>query len=386
MSLFKDYFHDTPTYTEQQFRRRFRMSKPLFLRIVDRLSNHMVYFQPTHDATGRASLSPLQKCTAAIRMLAYGCAADAVDEYVRIGASTARLCLEHFVEGVISCFGDEYLRRPTPLDIQRLLYVGELRGFPGMLGSIDCMHWGWKNCPVAWQGQYSRGDKAGPTIVLEAVASYDLWIWHAFFGTPGTCNDINVLDRSPVFDDIFQGRAPPVKYTVNGNEYELGYYLVDGIYPPWATFIPAVTRPVRAKDVVFTAHQESARKDVERAFGVLQSRFAIIRYPALVWDITKIAKIMRACIILHNMIVEDGRDRDMANYQFMADFEQRGESGATPVESSYTKRRPDYMKRYIESRTRVRDRASHKQLKSDLVEHIWGKFGNQPNEDAGYDN
>ena len=34
-------------------------------------------------------------------------------------------------------------------------------------------------------------------IVLEAVASEDTWIWHAFFGLPGTLNDINVLNRSP---------------------------------------------------------------------------------------------------------------------------------------------------------------------------------------------
>ncbi|CAN1290215.1 hypothetical protein LINPERPRIM_LOCUS20599 [Linum perenne] len=50
-----------------------------------------------------------------------------------------------------------------------------------MLGSIDCMHWPWKNCPVAWKGQFTRGDQGIPTIMLEAVASQDLWIWHAFF-------------------------------------------------------------------------------------------------------------------------------------------------------------------------------------------------------------
>uniref|UniRef100_A0A0D2ZVH9 Uncharacterized protein n=1 Tax=Brassica oleracea var. oleracea TaxID=109376 RepID=A0A0D2ZVH9_BRAOL len=78
-------------------------------------------------------------------------------------------------EGVIQLFGDEYLRRPTPEDLQRLLDIGEVRGFPGMIGSIDCMHWEWKNCPTAWKGQYTRGS-GKPTIVLEAVASQDLWI------------------------------------------------------------------------------------------------------------------------------------------------------------------------------------------------------------------
>ena len=81
--------------------------------------------------------------------------------------------LEHFVEGVINLFGYEYLRRPTPEDLQRLLDIGEIRGFPGMIGSIDCMHWEWKNCPAAWKGQYTCGS-GKPTLVLEAVASQNL--------------------------------------------------------------------------------------------------------------------------------------------------------------------------------------------------------------------
>uniref|UniRef100_A0A0D3DWM2 Zinc finger GRF-type domain-containing protein n=1 Tax=Brassica oleracea var. oleracea TaxID=109376 RepID=A0A0D3DWM2_BRAOL len=54
--------------------------------------------------------------------------------------------------------------------------------------------------------------------------------------------------------------------------------------------------------------QESAQKDVERAFGVLQARFAIVKNPVRTLNKEKIGKIMRACIILHNMIVENERD------------------------------------------------------------------------------
>ena len=111
------------------------------MRIVHRLSEDVPLFRQRRDATGRYGLAPLQKCTAAIRLLAYGYAADTVDEYLRLGESTAISCLENFTEGIIQLFGDEYLRRPTPEDLQRLLDIGEKRGFPGMVGSIDCMHW-----------------------------------------------------------------------------------------------------------------------------------------------------------------------------------------------------------------------------------------------------
>ena len=127
------------------------MNKPLFMHIVDRLSTKVQYFREKKDGLGRNSLSPLQKCTAAIRVLEYGSAADTVDVYLRLGETPTRLCVENFVEGIIYLFGDEYLRRLTPADLQRLLDVGEHCGFPGMIGSIDCMHWEWKNCPTAWK-------------------------------------------------------------------------------------------------------------------------------------------------------------------------------------------------------------------------------------------
>ena len=197
--LYKDYFDEDSVYNEHQFRRRFRMRRHLFLRIVEALGNHSEYFQVRYDAAGRRGLSPLTKCTAAMRMLAYGIAADCVDEYLKIGASTALECLKKFAMAVIEVFGNEYLRKPTEADVHRLLQVADARDFPGMLGSIDCMHWEWKNCPASWKASFQKKLYKVPTIILEAVASYDLWIWHAFFGLPGSLNDINVIDRSPVF-------------------------------------------------------------------------------------------------------------------------------------------------------------------------------------------
>ena len=65
-------------------------------------------------------------------------------------------------------------------------------GVEGMLGSlVDCMHYYWKNCPVAWQGSHT-GKPGKLTIVLEAFADYNLWFWHNSFGWPGSLNDINI--------------------------------------------------------------------------------------------------------------------------------------------------------------------------------------------------
>jgi len=247
--LVKDYFSENPIYNDELFRRRFRMRRSLFLRIVEAVEVHDEFFIQKRDAAMVLGLSPFQKVTAAIRQLAYGSPADAIDEYVRIGESTALESLRRFCLAVGEIFGDKYLRAPTEADVKKLLTVGEQRGFPGMLGSLDCMHWVWKNCPTAWHGQYI-GKEREPTIVLEAVASYDLWIWHAFFGMPGSHNDINVLDRSSLFSDLMEGRAPAANFTINGNSYNMGYYLADGIYPSWATIVQTISHPQGQKKKV----------------------------------------------------------------------------------------------------------------------------------------
>ena len=166
---------------------------------------------------------------------------------------------------------------------------------------------------------------------------------------------------------MLESRAPEVQYNVNGNDYNMGYYLRDGIYPEWATFVKTIPRPQGDKRRLFSKYQEGQRKDVERAFGVLQSRFAIIRGPSRFWDKGDLAKIMRACIILHNMIVEDERDTYATPFGPLPTYDDAtnglsqpnlGEEPFAPYE------------RYIQNNVQIRDRQKHRQLQADLIEHI----------------
>jgi len=141
LRLYNDYFAENPKFTESQFQRRFRMSRRLFLRIANVVKAHNPYFKQMTDALGVLGLSCLKKVTAADKILAYGIPADLTDEYLRIGETTAIESLRAFVKVIVEVFGDWYLRAPNEADICRLLSIGEQRGFPGMLGSIDCMHW-----------------------------------------------------------------------------------------------------------------------------------------------------------------------------------------------------------------------------------------------------
>nr|XP_043626126.1 uncharacterized protein LOC122597615 [Erigeron canadensis] len=197
------------------------------------------------DARKRVGFSTIHKCVSAIRQLAYDKSLDSLDEYLHMGEEIARICLEDFCKCVFELYAAEYLRRPTSDDIQRLLSKHEeLHGFPGMLGSVDCM------------------------LAMEKLSK--------------------IMARGKIEDT-----APDTSFTVNGTEYKKAYYLADSIYSEWSMFVKSFSCLQDVKRKKFKKYQESARKDVERAFGVFQGRWEILQAPAKAMSVNKIHRTMR---------------------------------------------------------------------------------------------
>lgn len=337
------------------------MSRRLFSRILKGVQDNERFFVTSTDAAGRRGVSGLQKAMAALKQMTTGCSADECETYPRVSESTANVALKLFSKAIVQTFGEEYLRSPTEEDAKRLLAENEERGFPGMLGSLGCTHWLWVNCSVAFLGQY-KGKEKKPTVVLEAVASQDLWIWHAYFGCPGTLNDISILKRSPIFHQLANNDSPDVEFKVNGNSYSMGYYLADGIYPDYATLINTMKAPSSPKEKLFAKRQEAVRKDVERAFGVLKN-FAILQIGTRLHYMEDLSNVMLACIIMHNMIIEDERD------------EVKKKSRAkTPPTTKKDSEKNDIFQ-YIQRLNDIKDKHAHMTLRNDLVEHIWERAG-----------
>ncbi|GJV17290.1 ALP1-like protein [Tanacetum coccineum] len=182
-----------------------------------------------------------------------------LDEVVKMVETLVRsmvIGVEYGGDGaVMEIYGPEFLRKPTVTNVEKLYrHQEEKHGFPRMLGSLNCTDWEWFGYPYAFKAQYVRRDHGlNPFILLEVVASQDLWIWHTFF-------------------------APEIPFVANGVTYPSGYYLVDKIYPELAPLVKTIPEPADDdhKRILFKQKQELARKDVERAFGVLKKKWAIL--------------------------------------------------------------------------------------------------------------
>ena len=299
-------------YDDDDFERRFRMPRRLFNRIHDQLMGLDPFVQK-YDASKKPGIHPLVKMVGCFRFLAYGDAYDREDENLAIGESTLKVYVQQFCKMLIEEFGEQYLNR-TPNQQERKAINKEMasKGFPGCIGSWDCKHFVWKNCPMRLAGQHQGHAEGGKkTLILEAIADHRKYIWQANFGDPGSLNDINVPDRSSIVGSLMAGdlsvKGEP--YSINGRVRDWSYFLVDGIYPEWSIFVTTFSNPIDAMKKRFAAAQERVRKDVECAFGIVVQRFHVLARPLRGWYQEDLTDIVHACTILHNMIVEDTSER-----------------------------------------------------------------------------
>ena len=113
--------------------------------------------------------------------------------------------------------------------------------------------------------------------------------------------------------------------------------------------------------------QEACRKDVERAFGVLQSRFAIIAGPARFWRKDVLHDIMSACIIMHNMIIEDERDID-------APIQDAREVPSPEVEMEVNE--STRFQQFLARHRQIKNKNAYITLRNALIDHLWEEYTN----------
>ncbi|CAL9004795.1 unnamed protein product [Prunus brigantina] len=357
-NLLEDYFIPNSFYPVSKFLEGYRMQPHLFQKIMHDICNYDTYFIQKHDAVGVLGLIPEQKLTAALRMLACGASAEHVDEIARMGKYTILECLVRFCDAVEHLYTREYLHKPTPRDLQRLLQKGDAREYGNQ-----------------------KGQKS---IILEAVASFDCWVWHAFFGVAGYQNDLNVLGQSPMVDEVLRGHSPQVTYQINNTVYSGVYYLADRIYPRWMTFVKTILNPQSEKERSFASFQEGYRKDVERCFGILKARWAIIRGFARMLDEEVMQSIMMTCIILHNMIVEDEYDYDAPevfepdpiNTALTRIYERPMGPNELPLEPELLLLDGQFNNPMIDRYQEMQSSYVHERHQVDLIEHLWEMKGN----------
>ena len=216
----------------------------------------------------------------AVRVIAYGEASDRDDEYVRLSRMVISKSTKLLMEFIFRRWGPAYLRRPNQDELNNIMERNKERGIPGCMGSLDYCQWEWHQCLTGMAGAY-HSRKGQRSVVVEAVCDVGLWMWHLFVGAPGSINNINAMQQSPLYLDVTGGRWPPrgTPFTIKGRTRTLPYYLVDVPYPRYAFLLSPHPKPSTEEQPKLSRLQEAIRKDTERLFGVLMKRFHVALHP-----------------------------------------------------------------------------------------------------------
>jgi len=134
-----------------------------------------------------------------------------------------------------------------------------------------------------------------------------------------------VLASSPLILDVNAGLCPPqnIKYTLNGRTRRLLFYAADQGHPRYALFAMPHPKPYTPKLLVYNGLQEAVRKDAERLYAVMPSRFNIVLRPACFTTVSRMPDTGTYVDIVHNMAIECTRGGFMAQRRMQGDADLR---------------------------------------------------------------
>jgi hypothetical protein len=154
-----------------EFKLMFRLSRGRFRVLMeDVIASNIAFFKSTvRDGFDRSSLAA--RLLLPLKTLAYGVPPHTFIDYVQMSRRYARECCKEFDNAMRTIYMKEFLRLPTATDLKNNIVKlhKAARSVDGMIGSLDCTHTFWKNCPKAWQGSY-KGKESKPSIVMESIA------------------------------------------------------------------------------------------------------------------------------------------------------------------------------------------------------------------------
>ena len=269
------------------------------------------------DACGKELTPICLKLLGTLRMLGKGCSWDLLYELSGVSAEVHRKWTLRFIEKFSVEMYPIYVHGPrNSEEICNVTSLYAACGFPGCVGSTDCVHIRWECCPSVWSSVFRNGKHNYASIAYEMTVDHTKRFQSTTIGHYGTTSDKTIVKfdgfvNSVKFEKLFTEAKFKVQTSDTTWESETGLYLlVDGGYHKWRIMQCPLKHTNEADRTRWSEFAESIRKDVECSFGILKKRFQFLKNPITWHKKSDIDNAMFSCVILHNMLHEfDGYDQ-----------------------------------------------------------------------------
>ena len=267
---------------------------------------------PDYDAFHRPTVPFKLKLLAALRFVGRGECFDTIQELTgdRVSAEIIRKFVRDWAAHMVK-LKDEYIKWPkTESEILSVLEVYEKLGFPGCIGSTDCVNIALERCPHGLKNIHT-GKDGYPTLGFNCTVNHHRRFINISRACPGSFNDkakvrfdkfINAVRTDPKYTEF------EFKVKKNRDVFEVLkglYVIVDGGYHRWRIMQCPLKHSSSLMECLLSKWLESARKDVECGFGILKRRFRCLKLPSRFHSLQVVEDVFVACCVIHNMLLDD---------------------------------------------------------------------------------
>lgn len=171
---------------------------------------------------------------------------------------------------------------------------------PNCLGAVDGKHVAITPPPGA--GSYFYNYKKFNSQVLLAIANANYELIYFHFGTNGRVSDGGVIQNTDFYSSLLQGSLNlPNANAVKG--HELPYVFVgDDAFCLRSDFLkPFSSVKLTKEKKIYNYRVSRARRIIENVFGILTSRFRILKGPINL-NLDNIKVVVLTCCVLHNYL------------------------------------------------------------------------------------
>lgn len=269
-------------YDDNDFNTRFRFSKPVIMELLHIFGNHI---QPMTKRN--MSISSMNQLLITLRYYATGAYQQILGDSMNIHKST--VCrIVHRVTRVVARMKNQYINMPNGVEINQVaLDFYGIRGFPRVIGAIDCTHIKIAS-PGGLNAESYRNRKGYFSINVQAICDANLKIRHIIARWPGSVHDSTIFNDSPL-PALFENGT-------FGNKYLLG----DSGYPCKQFLLTPLLNPRNDSETEYNRAHISTRNTVERCFGLLKRRFPCL-YLGMPLKLDNVLPVIVACSVLHNI-------------------------------------------------------------------------------------
>ena len=210
-------------------------------------------------------------------MLGRGNYGDDIAEMSGLHLSSVYYFFHEFIDKFATYFADEFIKFPSGDDLDDVSNLYSKIGLPGSVGSMDCTHLEWINCPSNLMHS-CKGKEPFASRAFQVVCTHTRLITHCSNYFYGAMNDKSISRHDSFSKWCMAGGLDKVRFIVydkHGRPRRCrgGHVLVDGGYLKWACFLPPQHKRGETASVYWSECMESVRKDIECVFGILKSRF-----------------------------------------------------------------------------------------------------------------